>query len=269
MKSSVVKYYTVMRMTWIQALEYKANTVVGLFAVFSGILIEYILWDRIYETQEMKIINGFTLNQLIVYIFFGIMVGQLKSSWVTSFEMIECIRSGGLNKYLIRPVSFYSYHFSLFIGYNSLFYISYFTMIIIFQIFFPGWAFHSLIQIVGFILFLTIAIYLSFSIYFLMVCGAFWFGEVRTLILAFNLSNRVFAGAIIPLEFFPTSLLTVINSTPLPFLVNIPVNIALGNIPSNQWFELFIKGGIWVAVMILSGQILYKIGIRKYEGFGG
>ena len=28
------------------------------------------------------------------------MVGQLKSSWVTSFEMIECIRGGGLNKYL-------------------------------------------------------------------------------------------------------------------------------------------------------------------------
>ena len=36
-----------------------------------------------------------------------------------------------------------------------------------------------------------------------MVCTAFWFGEVRVLILAFNLTNRVFAGAIIPLEFFP------------------------------------------------------------------
>ena len=90
-----------MRMTWIQALEYKANTIVGLFAVFSGILIEYILWERIYETRGVTIINGFTLQQLIVYIFFGIMVGQLKSSWVTSFEMIDCIRSGGLNKYLI------------------------------------------------------------------------------------------------------------------------------------------------------------------------
>lgn len=269
MRSVAIKYFTVMRMTWIQALEYKANTVVGLFAVFSGILIEYILWDRIYETRGVKIINGFTLDQLIVYIFFGIMVGQLKSSWVTSFEMIECIRSGGLNKYLIRPVSFFSYHFSLFIGYNSLFYFSYFTMIILFQIFFPGWAFHTFMQSVGFMIFLAMAVYLSYSIYFLMICGAFWFGEVSVLILAFNLSNRVFAGAIIPLEFFPDYILKVIHSTPLPYLVNIPVNIALGNIPVEQWLGIFLKGCVWTFIMTLAGHLLYKIGIRKYEGFGG
>ena len=269
MGSIVIKYYTVMRMTWIQALEYKANTIVGLFAVFSGVLIEYILWDRIYETRDLNIINGFTLNQLMVYIFFGIMVGQLKSSWVTSFEMIECIRSGGLNKYLIRPVSFFSYHFSLFIGYNSLFYFSYFTMIIIFQIFFPGWAFHHPVQAFGFILFLALAVFLSYCIYFIMVCCAFWFGEVRVLILAFNLSNRVFAGAIIPLEFFPDYILKVINVTPLPYLVNIPVNIALGNIHFDKWIELFLKGSIWTAAMVIIGQLLYKNGIRKYEGFGG
>ena len=258
-----------MRMTWIQALEYKANTIVGLFAVFSGILIEYILWERIYETRGVTIINGFTLQQLIVYIFFGIMVGQLKSSWVTCFEMIDCIRSGGLNKYLIRPVSFFSYHFSLFIGYNSLFYFSYFTMIILFQIFFPGWAFHNFMEIIGFIIFLAMAVYLSFSIYFLMICGAFWFGEVRTLILAFNLSNRIFTGAIIPLEFFPEPILRIIHATPLPYLVNIPVNIALGNIPITGWLSLLLKGLIWVIIMTLLGQLLYKVGIRKYEGFGG
>ena len=269
MTVTVIKYYTVMRMTWIQALQYKANTVVGLFAVFSGILIEYILWERIYETRGLEVINGFTLDQLIVYIFFGLMVGQLKSSWATSFEMIDCIRSGGLNKYLIRPISFFSYHFSLFMGYNSLFYFSYFTMVILFQIFFPGWAFHNPIQVVGFILFLGLAVFLSYCIYFLMVCSAFWFGEVRVLILAFNLSNRVLAGSIIPLEFFPDYILKIIHITPLPFLVNVPVNIALGNIPISEWSVLFLQGSVWTLIMLIAGHILYKIGIQKYEGYGG
>ena len=58
MRVAISKYYTVMRMTWIQALEYKANTIVGLFAVLSGVLIEYILWDRIYETRGVEIINA-------------------------------------------------------------------------------------------------------------------------------------------------------------------------------------------------------------------
>ena len=76
MKTAVVKYYTVIRMTWIQALEYKSNTIVGLFAVFSGILIEYILWKQIYETRGVTIINGFTLHQLMVYIFLELWLGN-------------------------------------------------------------------------------------------------------------------------------------------------------------------------------------------------
>ncbi|MAJ45074.1 MAG: hypothetical protein CMF96_10075 [Candidatus Marinimicrobia bacterium] len=164
---------------------------------------------------------------------------------------------------------FFSYHFSLFIGYNSLFYFSYFIMIILFQLFFPGWAFHHPIQGFGFILFLTLAVFLSYSLYFLIVCCAFWFGEVRVLILAFNLSSRVFAGSIIPLEFFPNYMLQFIQNTPLPYLVNIPVNIALGKIPAEQWDWLFLKGCIWTLITVVTGHLLYERGIKKYEGFGG
>ena len=98
-------------MTWIQALEYKANLYVGIFAIFSGLFIEYLIWKQIFISRGEISIRGFEFNQLIAFIFLSMIVGQLKSSWVTSIEMIESIRSGGLNKYLIRPVSFYYYHY--------------------------------------------------------------------------------------------------------------------------------------------------------------
>ena len=119
-------------MTWIQALEYKANLYVGIFAIFSGLLIEFLIWKQIYITRGESTIRGFELNQLIAFIFLSMIVGQLKSSWVTSIEMIEAIRSGGLNKYLIRPISFYTYHLMMFIGHNSLYYLAYFTLIVLF-----------------------------------------------------------------------------------------------------------------------------------------
>lgn len=269
LRTATLKYTAVTRMTWIQALEYKSNTIVGIFAIFTGILIEFLLWDRIYDTRGLEVINGYTLNQLMVYIFFALMVGQLKSSWVTAFEMIECIRSGDMNKYLIRPVSFFAYHFALFIGYNSLFYFSYFIMIIAFQSLFPGWALQSFLQTLAFTGFLLLAITLSYSIYFLMICSAFWFGEVRTLILAYNLANRIFAGAIIPLSFFPETALKIIRATPLPYLIDIPVHVALGNIPQSEWISLFLTGGVWLMITISSGLGLYRLGIRRYEGFGG
>jgi len=37
------KYFAVIRLTWIQALEYKANAIVGAFAIFSGLIIEFLI----------------------------------------------------------------------------------------------------------------------------------------------------------------------------------------------------------------------------------
>ena len=263
------KYSSVVRMTWIQALEYKANTLVGTFAIISGLLIEYLLWKRIFLTRDVETINGFTFEALIVYIFFALMVGQLKSSWVTSMDMIESIRNGEMNKYLIRPISFFTYHFALFLGYNSLYFFSYISMCLLFPFIYPGMAFTISGSILGFGLFLAISVYISYGIYFIMVCFAFWFGEVRSLIVAYNLANLLFSGQIIPMRMFPESLLNILQYTPIPYLVDIPVSIALGYMEFEIWQDKLIIAIFWSIIITLLGLTIYRFGIRRYEGFGG
>jgi ABC-2 type transport system permease protein len=256
-------------MTWIQSLEYKANTLVGMFAILSGVFIEYLLWKRIFLTRGLETLNGFTFNELVIYIFFCIVVGQLKSSWVTSVEMIDGIRSGELNKYLIRPISYFTYHFMLFIGYNSLYYISYFFLISGIVYFFPEWVFPSFAHVGAFLLMLAISVYLSYTIYFMMICFAFWFGEVRALVIAYNLANLILSGQMIPMRMFPDWLLNILYYTPIPYLVEIPVSIATGYLTPEMWLPLMFRGVIWTLLMTLAGLTLYKFGIRRYEGFGG
>ena len=60
-----------------------------------------------------------------------------------------------------------------------------------------------------------------------MVCFAFWFGEVRALLAAYNISMFVLAGQIIPLDFFPAGYNQIINYTPIPYLIKFPVDIAM------------------------------------------
>ncbi len=263
------KYYAVVKVTWIQTLEYRANALVGIFAIFSGLLIEYLLWKRIFLTRNVEIINGFTFEQLIVYLFFALMVGQLKSSWVNSFEMIESIRLGELNKYLIRPISFFYYNLSLFIGYNSLYFICYGSMSIIFPFLFPGLSFQTLHSIFGFIVFLILSIFISYGIYFIMICTAFWFGEARALILAYNLANVVLSGQLIPLKMFPDKIKNIIEMTPIPYLVDIPVSCALGYIEPSLFMSKLKIGIIWAIIISIIGHLIYLLGIRRYEGFGG
>tara|TARA_B110000196_G_scaffold125681_1_gene108914 strand:- start:286 stop:882 length:597 start_codon:yes stop_codon:yes gene_type:complete len=195
-------------------------------------------------------------------------VGQLKSSWATSMEMIDSIRTGEMNKYLIRPISFFTYHFMMFIGHNSLFYIVYSTVLILFPILFPGWAFPTFIHILGFIVALLISIYLSYAIYFCMICFAFWFGEVRALVIAYNISNIVLSGQIIPLRLFPDSVREIINLTPLQYLVDFPVSIATANLPINLWIPKMGMALSWCIIITLTGRVIYRSGIRVYEGFG-
>ncbi len=268
------KYSSILRASIITALEYKANSIVGLFAIFSGLLIEYLIWSMIYssngpESSIQGLTSEWTFKRLLAYIFLSMIIGQLKSSWVTSHEMIMQIRQGFMNQYIVKPISFFSYHLMNFIGTNILYYIPYSILIISSPYFFKDIVFINFMQIPLFVFALIISIYLSYSIYFFMVCFAFWFGEVRALLAAYNISMFVLAGQIIPLDFFPESYNQIINFTPIPYLIQFPVNIAMqSDFNFNEILTLFLIGLIWCFIMRFMSGILYKIGIRRYEAYG-
>ena len=268
------KYSSILRASIITALEYKANSMVGLFAILSGLLVEYLIWSMVYASETTtKTIQGLTsewsFDRLIAYIFLSMIIGQLKSSWVTSHEMIMQIRQGFMNQYIVKPLSFFSYHLMNFIGTNILYYVPYSLLIIFSPLIFKNIIFINPIQIPFFLLALIMSIYLSYSIYFFMVCFAFWFGEVRALLAAYNISMFVLAGQIIPLDFFPSGYNQVINFTPIPYLIKFPVDIAMAQkINIEHWIKFLLIGIIWCVVMRMLSSMLYNLGIKRYEAFG-
>tara|TARA_B100001540_G_scaffold302726_1_gene310559 strand:+ start:90 stop:914 length:825 start_codon:yes stop_codon:yes gene_type:complete len=273
MKDWVKKYYSVLKMSWVQTLEYRANALVGAFAILSGLLIEYLLLKQVFadEIINNSPIKSFTsFNHLMVYIMLCMMVGQLKSSWYNSMMMIDEIRSGELNKYLTKPISYFSYNFMNFIGHNSLFYIVYCIMMILTPIILgSGYVFSGIPQILGFIVTLFISVFLSYTIYFCMVCFAFWFGEVRAMIVSYNLFNVFLSGQLIPIALFPDGLKQFVMNSPFRFMVDFPVSIATA---SQFKLDYFLEGLMmqifWCGVMYLIGKIIYSFGIKQYEAFG-
>ena len=71
------KYLSILRINWVHALEYRANALIGLFAILSGLFIEYQIWSLIFSQNNYSSINmdgvssGYSFNQLIVFIFQG------------------------------------------------------------------------------------------------------------------------------------------------------------------------------------------------------
>lgn len=262
------KYFAVLRTNWIQALEYRANALVGVIAIMSGLFIEYQIWSLIFITQGYQSIKGFTFEELIVFIFLSIIIGQLKSSWHSSSEMIRAIRTGEINKYLIRPISYFWYHFMMFIGFNSLYYIVYTIILIFFVFIFPGFLFPTILHVLGFLISLILSIYLSYCIYFIMVCFAFWFGEVRSLVVSYNLAMLILSGQYIPIRFFPKEVLDFLYWTPIRYLIDFPVSIATGLLPLEEWRYGFLAAFLWCLILSKISMIIYKFGIKDYEAYG-
>ena len=56
-----------------QALEYRGNALIGLFAILSGLFIEYQIWSLIFESNNQSpiMMSGaselFSFNRLIVF----------------------------------------------------------------------------------------------------------------------------------------------------------------------------------------------------------
>lgn len=262
------KYISVLRMNWIQALEYRANALVGVIAILSGLFIEYQIWSLIFETKGYTTIKNFEFDELIIFIFLSIIIGQLKSSWHSSGEMIRSIRTGEINKYLIRPVSYFWYHFMMFIGFNSLYYIVYSIILCAFVFIFPGMIFTTISSLLYFLISLFISIYLSYCIYFIMICFAFWFGEVRSLVVSYNLAMLILSGQYIPIRFFPEKILNIINWTPIRYLVDFPVSIATGILPVEERIPGLIASVMWSIILTIIGTIIYRLGIKDYEAYG-
>ena len=68
------KYFSILRINWIHALEYRANALIGLFAILSGLFIEYQIWSLIFSSKSQDSIaikgaaNGYTFEQLIIFL---------------------------------------------------------------------------------------------------------------------------------------------------------------------------------------------------------
>ena len=269
----MIKYLSILRINWVHALEYRANALIGLFAILSGLFIEYQIWSLIFDSNNSEIImagssKALTFQELIVFIFLSIIVGQLKSSWVTSSQMILEIRQGLINKYLIRPISYFWYHFMMFVGVNSLYIMVYMSLLVAFVFIYPGILFNSLISIIGFGISLLLSIYLSYCIYFIMVCFAFWFGEVRSIVLAYNLGMLMISGQYIPVRLFPENIISIISWTPLIYLVDFPVSTAVGLYTLNEWMYNLGFSLLWCLIVTFFSFYIYNKGISQYEAYG-
>ena len=185
-------------------------------------------------------------------------------------ELSDAIKKGQIAGDLSRPVDFYLYWAAIDLG-HAVYYLifrgipTFVVGLIIFQPRLPA----TLADAAGFVLCALTGMVVSYVFRFVPNCLAFWTTDARGINYLVNTAILFFAGFIVPLNFFPTTLRTVALLLPFAALANLPVNVYLGKLDGAAFAAALATQAAWIIVMVVAGRALLNRVVTRLTIHGG
>lgn len=261
------KFLTIIKIFWQQTLTYRFTILAYRIGEMAEILFVIVMWAAIYGNQE--IIKGFTFQDMITYILIGNFFNVLVRNFLPGVIAWD-IKDGRLSMFLIRPISYLSYVLFKEIGRISLatlLSVLSHSIIILFFINKFLWNF-DLIYLALILIMIFLAFILELLLAFLVGIIAFWTDEVDGLYSTIDRIKRFFSGGYFPLSLLPAVFVNISLFMPFAYSFFVPAQLYLKKIPLSVGFWGILIQLIWIALLYLIIRIVWKRGVKKYEGIG-
>jgi ABC-2 type transport system permease protein len=227
------------------------------------------LWQSVFRYNET--INGFGLNDMLIY-FLLINVFFIFTELDTVFVMAEEIREGRVSLYLIKPISYYKRLMAETLGHIVsllilMLPIAIGTGIALTFIFDIRWninPWHVLIALA----YLPLIFLLLFEYNYFFGTLSIHTTNVFGLAIFMSVFIRATSGQLIPLAFYPESLLKILNYFPFRF-ISYPPLLILNQMDSRTGLQGLIILSLWVLLFRGISFMTYKLSIKKMVVFGG
>lgn len=255
-----------------QAFAYRANFIFFLLGEIMQCFIMYFVWKAVFMNTADNNFMGFTMDQMIVYLFITFLTGYLTYS-DGSYAVGEEIRDGNIAMRMLKPCSFdMSFLFQEF-G-NKIISLSFmFVPIVlgveIYRYFLCGQIMFCPINFLLYVVSLVLAYLISF---YFNVCYGF---------LAFFLKNlwgtnilkevvvNFLSGATIPLAFMPSVLASVLNFLPFASLSYTPVMIYMGMYTPQKTALSILLQVFWLVAFWGVSKLIWSGAMKKVSIQGG
>ncbi|TCL75112.1 ABC-2 type transport system permease protein [Hydrogenispora ethanolica] len=264
------KYLCTFQLGIQNAMEYRANFLLSMVSAVWPTFIQFFLWTSIYRGDTAAVINGYTYVQIIAYTLMANIVSRLIRTGF-EYEINEDIKNGGLNKFIVKPVDYFCYKLSSFLG-QKLIQTAFLLLLIggvllLLRLRF-GMAL-DLLRIGVFFLSLLLAFCLNFMIFFSVGMMAFWLFEVGFLFEAIRIVIIMLSGGIFPLDIFGAGVSRALGFLPFKYTISFPVELI------NSRLEPFALGRgllvqiFWIILLTGIARLLWRAGSKRYVAVGG
>jgi ABC-2 type transport system permease protein len=116
---------------------------------------------------------------------------------------------------------------------------------------------------------ISLAVALNFLIFYGISAIAFWLVEIGFLFEGIRIVFILLSGGIFPLEVFGPAFVRVMDFLPFKYTVSYPIKVLNGTIAISQVWEGMLVQLVWIAVMYIIANLLWRVGGRRYVAVGG
>jgi ABC-2 type transport system permease protein len=271
-KARLKKYWHVIGIGIQNNLTYRFNYLTRTLFSFIPLFAMLSLWRTVYHAKPAgSALSGFTQSEMIFYYIMVAVVDVLTAVNEDDWQIAADIREGNISQFLLKPIDYLWYRFSLFLSGRVAFTVMASIPLVLFILCYrknvmlppdPA-AFGAFVVSMG------LAAMIQFFISYTMAMLAFWFLEISTLIFILFAFEYLASGHLFPLSMLHPGLQHVLFFTPFPYQLYFPVAIYMGKISGTQLEEGLLVQILWVLAAFALARFAWARGIKKYSAFGG
>jgi ABC-2 type transport system permease protein len=257
------------QVTWKEWAAFRSHMAVSLLTGPLRFVVMSWIWTT--TTHAAEATNGLARDDLIAYSAFALLAGYAVFDFA-DWNLQMLVRTGRYTNHLLLPLPHPLFAFGQKLGHRAL-------AILLEAV--PVWGLvslwlgHPLVpqQVLWFGLSLALGFVLMFLVNYASGLAGFWLVRAEGVRRCMALARDTLAGAWLPLSFFPTAFLPFLFLLPYPWVLYVPIRIALGRVEILGWVlsapeavgaQLLVTLA-WMA--IVSG--LQRVASRRFLAAGG
>ena len=259
-------YRQIVESAWVQSFAYRADIFWYRGWDVVAPLCTLLLWSAVFSTRNE--FQGYTKETMLTYVLISTLCLVLSQNWLHK-TIGGDIREGRLNQFLVKPVSYIEYRFWSGIGKTALETISSLVVIVALMCIFSSSLYIPTVRDVMLSL-VVISLGFLLNLYLSVVLGfcAFWMTSVEGFGETVNAIRYFFSGNAFPFDILGRGYQFVATALPFAYLGYIPTQVFLGRMTGQEIFYALLEELAWITALIIIAHILWRFGIKKYEGVG-
>lgn len=259
-------------------LSYKAQIVMWMIISFVEVFFILFLYQAIYRNYPGGMgsaINGFTFNDMVLYMITSFVFSFVMGAGDTSYNIYTDIREGTIANTLTKPVSYRLRHLSTFLGMVALDVVIVMLplMTLTYGAFFAlGMikmkAIDFIVNLVFFFIFTILGCFINDAISYFVGMLVFFTDHLFGLNMARTALQGFMAGKMVPLAYMGI-VGVVFSYTPFAFLGSVPVLTLMGKVAVPEIIVYILVAIAWILVIELVNHLIFSYAMKKLTVQGG